>query len=205
MSPAATPSRIAACILLALCVALSGLLYRQIAKPPAATRTTAATGAAPAAETPAGLDRGAEPFPVFDPLMEAELSELVDRPLFVETRRPPSRDAEHMGAENVEMPVFVLRGVVLADRRRSALLQREDETALIHVVEGEELSGWKVSEVRRDMVVFTQDKDRVEIFLAELAPKGERNRRSSPADGYDRNRAIDDAIYAPEEDQELDY
>lgn len=121
----------------------------------------------------------ATPTFVMDPL--ANYEEIVVRPLFSPTRRPPSEEVVAAAAEAPESPLkLVLRGVIVTGERRIALFETEngdDEKPRLTI--GDSHEGWFLRAIEPDNVTFERDDEiRVlELAFDEPAPRQTRSRR----------------------------
>lgn len=122
--------------------------------------------------------------PTFTLAPLARFEELIERPLFSASRRPPSEEAPKSPEAAPEAPLdLVLRGVVLTGNRRIALLQSEKgERKALRLLAGDSHAGWVLKAIEADNVTFERDE---EIRVLELAfeepppppPKRARSRR----------------------------
>lgn len=85
-----------------------------------------------------------------------ELTETVERPIFVASRRPAEAAAaiEEMPAEaTADVPVS-LRGVMIGSARRKALLQMQRVGQPVWAAEGASVGGWQVETILPDSVTL---------------------------------------------------
>jgi hypothetical protein len=84
------------------------------------------------------------PQPSFSMAAAEDFAEIVERPIFSPTRRPPEALPET--ATEVDAPSLdvVLEGVVITEAQRLALLRPEAGGPLVRVPEGERILGWAV-------------------------------------------------------------
>lgn len=156
--------------LLALALALGALLLwlgrgeAELALPPA--------GDPP---RPATLDDATGVGPPLPPL--ASLTDTVDRPLFSPDRRPSEAGPEEAtGLEEIlpvatsAPPSLTLSAVIIERDRRQALLVPIGGGAVKHVMEGEEVDGWTLGEVREQGVTLLRGDDRHELALRTFEP-----------------------------------
>ncbi len=156
-------------ILLSICVGLSYLIFQQVegglpipdlslaARP-------ASTAASPAMAGPAPRDP-----PRLEPL--DAFSEVVERPVFFRTRRPPDPEAEPPPqAEAASKADFVLSGLIISGKDRLALLRPVRSATVERVHEGEEIDGWLVQAVHADRVVLKRGETVQEILLEDQPP-----------------------------------
>jgi hypothetical protein len=109
---------------------------------------------------------------------EASYADLVNRPLFIEGRKPvPEPTAEEISniATNVKFD-WILNGVYTTKNGLSALLTRTIPKAPAKdnyrkVTVGAELDGWKLTNILKDRVIFTQDDTEKELLLRKPKPK----------------------------------
>jgi len=186
-------------ILLSICLGLSFLIFRQaeVGLPlpdlsPAA-RPASPASVASAAAGPASLD-----LPRLEPI--GAFAEVVERPVFFQTRRPPDPEAEPPPqAEAAPKADFVLSGLILSGKERLALLRPVRSATVERVHEGEEIEGWLVQAVKADRVVLKRGETVQEIRLEDKPPppkpKSRRTRSRKPggvpAPGDLRPRAPD--------------
>lgn len=131
--------RLALILLLASCVALVGVLAAELTTTPAAEAEAAAGGRTQpvAAQASAAL-------PEPGPRPEAMVAEILARPLFSSTRRPPQHSdgpAADSGLSDTR-----LTGIVTAPGHRFAIFAPTGAKLLI-VSEGDTVSGWRVENI----------------------------------------------------------
>lgn len=139
-----------------LCLALGAALYQQYNRPPdlAVHSEVAAVGeSAPGATA-------ADPF-VLPPI--AAFSEIVERPVFSPTRRPPSDfepEPEAVdAAPSRSEPLDVIVVGIITGPRELALLRLRSGDRLLPMAEGDELSGWTLVEIEPFRLVFRREDD----------------------------------------------
>ena len=77
-----------------------------------------------------------------------KFSEIISRPLFAPSRRPPPPKTESNPALEVSKPEsFDLIGVIISADERMALLQTLGTGEVMRAVEGETVGGWKVQAI----------------------------------------------------------
>lgn len=137
--------------LLVLCVGLASMVYWQVENPPSYTiiaATDEPAGSKPSSALPAEF--------TFPPL--AAFSEIVARPLFSPSRRPPKEiedsDSDTIAALPPQPSRFILAGVVISAEGRMVLLRRMDSTDLIRALMGQEVDGWYVELIESDRVTL---------------------------------------------------
>ncbi|MEO1639564.1 MAG: hypothetical protein AAFU41_10010 [Pseudomonadota bacterium] len=135
-----------------LCLGLAGLIWMPINQTPSFEEPAEAARAAEAnAEADAQLSKGA--------------LELLNRPLFHITRRPPE-----IAAAPTPVPVVVtlsLTGVINSDNVQVALLRLSNRPELFRARVGESVGNWEVTDITQTSVtVVTPDGDEQVISLS---------------------------------------
>ena len=104
-------------------------------------------------------------------------SSIVERPLFFKERRPPKPYQPEPPAKKTtkkprktRAPRIQLSAVVTIGKQTFALIKggRERNTRRVQV--GNEIEGWKVSEISRDRLVLKIDGEQYEVPLRQYAP-----------------------------------
>lgn len=146
-------------LLAVLCGGLAAIVFFELEPPLADPGARAATRPqqkpAPAATS--------EPRFTMPPLRD--FGEVLARPVFSETRRPPAPDAAGSGATTP----FALLGVVLSAKERHALLEHGQPPHTDRVVEGQEVDGWTLEAVQLDRVVLRRGDNSVEVKAKDKA------------------------------------
>lgn len=173
MMPRPPRRRRSALLPFVLCLALGYLIYFEIGLAPTLPR--AAPADPPSPERVAALpDR-----PVFAMPPIESFSEIAARPLFSESRRPPSPAAEpelepepgQAAAPVVRRGLFVLVGVVITSRTRLAIVRQRNAREAVRLVEGQQIEGWTVDSIQPNRVLFRQGAAVEEVRLDDsLAP-----------------------------------
>ncbi len=169
-------------LLIGLCLFLGGVIYLELSvgpSPPAASPVPIALGP----PEPAVLLM-ADPGFTMKPL--DDFSEIARRPLFIPSRRrlPPDTEPPRPSPRprKAERHRFTLKGVVIVDDERMAVLQGRRGRTVLRVVEGEKIDGWLVEAILPDRVVLRQGETREEVVLRDLfnAPSRARVRKAVP-------------------------
>jgi hypothetical protein len=106
-------------------------------------------------------------------------AEVVERPLFTPSRRPPPPKTDSTIAASPEKPeTFDLIGVIISADRRMALLRTVASSEVMQAVEGQSIGGWEVHAIKPTQVVLRRGNDSEVIKINDAAkpPAG-----SSPA------------------------
>jgi hypothetical protein len=108
--------------------------------------------------------------------------------LFAVSRRPEEEAAETAPEAKVETvvtptapPALRLSAVIIEPDRRQALLIPKDGGAPMRVLQGSEVQGWTLSEVRDDTVVLSRGPARHELTLRTFEPPPQPPARRVPA------------------------
>jgi hypothetical protein len=142
-----------------LCGGFAAVVFLEL-EPPLAD--PGARAAARMQQKPA-LAAASEPRFTMPPLRD--FGEVLARPVFSETRRPPAPEAAAPGAT----APFTLVGVVLSATERHALLEHGQPPHLDRVAEGQEVDGWTLEAVQLDRVVLRRGDNRVEVKAKDKA------------------------------------
>jgi hypothetical protein len=109
-----------------------------------------------------------QPPPARRPIPEkAKFAEIVERPLFWSSRRPPYEQAPETPAAGLDYSLF---GVVISTDAPVALLKPEAGGEPIRVQVGEAISGWTVARIESDRVLMRQNGMERELNLNFAAP-----------------------------------
>lgn len=131
-----------------------------------ATRGAAVNGI----EVPADSEEGAVPANRLAPL--ARFDEIVQRPLFIEGRRPPPEVDASAEEEKPKppppvktRPAMILTAVLMVDNQKKAVFRTIDKKQPFqNLTLGEEINGWVVADIQSSQVKLTQGRTE-EIFL----------------------------------------
>ena len=146
-------------LLALLCAGLAIAIFWELEPPLADPGARAA-----ASHEQKAADPAAELRFVMPPLRD--FGEVLARPVFSETRRPPAPEAAAAGTT----APFALVGVVLSANERHALVEHGQPARIDRVAEGQELDGWTLAAVQLDRVVLRRGDSRVEVKAKDWAP-----------------------------------
>ncbi len=173
MMPRPPRRRRSALLPFVLCLALGYLIYFEIGLAPTLPRADPADPLSP--ERVAALPDK----PVFAMPPLESFSEIAARPLFSESRRPPSPADEpelepepgQAAAPVVRRGLFVLVGVVITARTRLAIVRQRNAREAVRLVEGQQIEGWTVDSIQPNLVRLRQGAAVEEVRLDDsLAP-----------------------------------
>ncbi len=100
-----------------------------------------------------------------------DYAEIVERPLFIQERRPPPAQEAQVAPETAietgagAPPPFVLVGIVITPETKEALLLKPGQKDLIRGLIGQRFDGWKVDSIEPDRVVVSRGTGTTEIEL----------------------------------------
>jgi general secretion pathway protein N len=148
--------------------------------------TTAALGADAAA--PAQDSSGVAPSNPLAAQSLERLSATVDRPLFSPSRRPPPRpvaQAPAPPAPPAPPPDLVLTGIVMDGESARAVVRLGAEKKILHAQIGDDIGGWKVSQIEGRKLVLSLDGRfaTFTLFDREPASRNPGNQRNRPRMG----------------------
>jgi general secretion pathway protein N len=107
------------------------------------------------------------------PVEAADLSafgEIVARPLFSPTRRPPPVREQTATATVAQPETFALIGVIISTEGRMALLRTIATDEVQRAVEGQSVGGWEVGAINPTHVVLQRGKDKEVIKINDADP-----------------------------------
>lgn len=163
-------------MLAALCGGLGWLAYAAYETPPAELPVQVAAGAA--AQDAAAAPRF-QPFRMPPP---QRFAELVERPPFIRSRRPPEVTAQpevRREAPRRDLRLTLI-GVILQPKQQYALVQRPGRSEAQRLARGEKIDGWQVEGILPDRVVLSQAKEVVELELKDAKINRPRAKRRQP-------------------------
>lgn len=138
---------------------------------------------------------------------ESSYEDLVTRPLFIKGRKPvdePTSDQVNATAalENFD---WQLTGIYTAKKGMSVLVSRAKSTLAKdnhrRIITGDELDGWKLTEIGKDKVVLTQGGEQKELPLRKPKPK---TKIMPPRQPLPANPAAAPAVEPPPEQPEVE-
>lgn len=193
-----------AVLLLALCLALGFVVYDRLAASPWSATSSGLRGVEQSVRPPAKtLGSRAEVVRLED---LAAYEEIIERPLFRRTRRPPEPTPEVDEAEAEEATdeeerealkeLFALIGVVTAPDKRVAILKDLREGKVRRLLHGQRAGDWAVEEIGLDRVSLrsgeiVEELELVRGPLPEVKTGARRTpRRIRPRDLRDRRPAV---------------
>ncbi len=100
-------------------------------------------------------------------------SDIVVRPLFNETRRPPApvvKEAPAPAPKQQTPITFEITGILISPTERIAIV-RDNRASVVRAHEGQEINGWIVEAIKVDRVVFRQGDRQEELKLRDKNQK----------------------------------
>ena len=106
------------------------------------------------------------PLQPFRPSPLSRYTEIVDRPVFIDTRRPEEEDlAAPPPPPNPDRPLNLI-GVVLIPQAAAALLRPEEPNAkVLRIPQGGMVDDWRLETVQADKVVLRKGREARELIL----------------------------------------
>ncbi len=146
-------------LLLIVCSGLIWVIYQQLqASPHPATRTMGQAAA----------EIVLPPLPTPEPFALAaidSMEQVIERPLFSQSRRPPSEEVAVIETAPASQLDLTLRGIVFADKGGVALLRPPEGTQVLRLRQGERYQGWTLTTLEPQAVVFERDEESVTLRL----------------------------------------
>jgi len=96
------------------------------------------------------------------PLQKPAIStfaEIVERPLFTQSRRPAPKKDTKVAEAAVKPETFELIGVIISPAGRMALLRALATSEIVRAVEGQNVGGWEVRTIKPTQIVLQQGDD----------------------------------------------
>ncbi len=156
-------------VLLAACGGLGWLAYERHTAPPADLPQ-------PETETVEHPVQDAAATPGFRPFRmppQQTFSELVERPPFSQSRRPPEVKtvSETRQARVRKELKFSLIGVILQPDKQYALVRQSGKKEILRLARGQKIDGWQVDSILPDRLVLSYAGDVVELELKDARIK----------------------------------
>jgi hypothetical protein len=135
----------------------------------------------PAKPQPRKPEQEAETQPGFVMPPEDTYTEVSERPLFLQSRRPlpPEMMTKEETPAEMSRAEFVLSGVILTGTLRMAFLQSQSSPKIARVEEGQEFEGWTVEAIHPNKVIMRRGQEVSEVALEDSVRKPPRLRRSN--------------------------
>jgi hypothetical protein len=108
-----------------------------------------------------------EPPPDKPPI--STFAEIVERPLFAQSRRPAPKKETKVAEAAPKPETFDLIGVVISPAGRMALLRTIATSEIVRAVEGQNVGGWEVHAIKPMQVVLRRGDDSDVLKLSDAA------------------------------------
>jgi len=147
--------------LLLICLSLSGIVAYEWLRPPTLAPLTKAASELPPPEPDWQIATPQQ-------LVPADLAnyrEIVERPLFLEARRPPETEAPIVVVQEQiveEEKSFTLIGVLVTSDSTAALIRDDESGTTERMRVGERIENWRLKEIHADNVVLEKN-DKVQV------------------------------------------
>lgn len=99
----------------------------------------------------------------------SKFSEVVERPLFMRSRRPPEASVDV--SDEVRTSAFDLVGIIVSQDKRVALLRPSTSKKVMRAVEGQHVEGWEVIEIRATEITLARGNSNEIIKITETRRK----------------------------------
>ena len=152
-------------VLLLVCGVLAAAAWwqwRALQNPETASATTAKPGVESLVELPR---------PDTVPPPPDAFREMVDRPLFTQTRRPPEKqqvEAAQAPKPPAKMPDWKLVGTVVTEAKSHALFWDQKGRRFVRVAPGDTVEGWEVAQIEKHQVLVKQKEKQYAYLLPEF-------------------------------------
>ncbi len=102
-----------------------------------------------------------------DPAPLASYDEIIERPVFVASRRPVMAPSSRPGqpGEVMLLERYPVVGVIISGQQRLVLIRKAAGDTVSRIEQGAELDGWKLTEVSRERLVLEMAGNRKEVSL----------------------------------------
>ncbi|WP_119681573.1 hypothetical protein [Indioceanicola profundi] len=115
----------------------------------------------------------------FDMNPRSDYDEVVERPLFHESRRPVVAE-EAEPAPDVALSAIRLVGILDMPPTKVVLIESDGSPRIERVPVGEKIGAWSVEEIARDRVILVKGEQRSEIKIKDRAPPPVQDQRPPP-------------------------
>ena len=146
-------------LLLGVCIALASVVYGQMQMTPPEPAPWGGPGGNNA-EAPPLAALPEQPSYTLAPV--EDFSEVLDRPLFSPTRRPPAEGAVPAPDSEPELEVTLV-GVIISSEEQIAIVKPKDGSRLLRLSVGDSFQGWAVDSIEKSRIIFRRG-DIEEIF-----------------------------------------
>ncbi len=133
-------------LLLGVCIALASVVYGQLRMTPPKPAPGDGNGEAPAlAALPAQ--------PRYTLAPAEDFLEVLERPLFSPTRRPPAEGTVAVASSEPELEVTLV-GVIISSEEQIAIVKPKDGSRLLRLSVGDSFQGWAVESIEPSRIIF---------------------------------------------------
>ena len=107
-------------------------------------------------------------------------AEIVERPLFTQSRRPAPKKDTKVAEAAVKPETFELIGVIISPAGRMALLRTLATSEIVRAVEGQNVGGWEVRTIKPTQVVLQQGDDSEVLKINDAIAPAAANNPAAP-------------------------
>lgn len=137
-------------LLLGVCLALAAFVYGQMQTPPPGPAPWSGPGGGNG-EAPPLPALPAQPRYALGPV--EDFSEVLDRPLFSPTRRPPAEGAVAIASSEPELEVTLV-GVIISSEEQIAIVKPKDGSRFLRLSVGDSFQGWTLDSIEPSRITF---------------------------------------------------
>lgn len=179
-------------LLLAVCLALAGVVYRQVQTEPPVPIAAAGGEAAP---LPALPDQPSFTMPPLD-----TFAAVVERPLFSPTRRPPEEGTVTIDVSEPELEITLV-GVIISAEEQIAIIKPKDGSRLARLSLGDDYQGWTLDSIEPNRATFRRGDIAEHIQLIyDVPPPVQKPERQNRRDRSQRNERPAQVQGKPQDD-----
>lgn len=102
--------------------------------------------------------------PTFEMAPRESFSEVTERPLFSQTRRPPDLTSTPVAAPVAEIGLE-LQGIVIAGGTRIAVLRETSSGAVLRLQKDNQYRGWRLLRIGADQVTFVNNGEEAQLSM----------------------------------------
>lgn len=173
--------------LAAFCVVLTAFIAREWMNPPRPEIPPVSPTNGASSDNPE-----VQPFERFEVSPLSEYDEIIERPLFLDTRRPPEKVPEEVVEEEPqeeEEQEFTLLGVMIILDTKVALLEVDEQGKVARLKLGDKVNGWELASVDADKVALRKGEALKNLPLIRNRPSESRARRIAALKRQNRQAA----------------
>jgi general secretion pathway protein N len=168
--------------MLGICAGLSWFIVQELQAPPPEPLPVAG------GQAPVLPDLPAEPS--FAMVPAETFSDIVERPLFSPTRRPPAEGTVTIQSPEPELDITLV-GIIISAEEEIAIIKPKDGSQFLRLSEGDNFRGWTLDSIEPDRLTFRRGEveEHIELTYDEPPPvKKPRRRKRKTRDTRSKNQ-----------------